>query len=432
MTVTYDPTDPAYFDEADYRAEATRIYDLCQGCRLCWNLCPSFESLFDIVDTKYEGNMELLNHDEQDRIVNECYQCKLCYVKCPYIPPHEWALDFPRLMMRGQAIEYRKNGGKGLGDLVLTRTDLFGKLGTTFAPIANTMMGGRNSLPRKMMQAVTGVAAARELPKYAAQRFSDWFRKYFSGKKQDRSNGSVALFPTCMVEYQNPGIGKDAARVMERNHIGCDLADGLQCCGMPHLDIGNLEAFRAQAGENARILARQVRQGKEIVALQPTCAYTLKDEYPAFLGTEAAREVAAQVSHRREIGHDEMRPRVDEELRRKSVVLGRAAAPGAAVDVNIDRGAGLRSTIYVNTFNGAAAVGMAFRRCHARADVLIQMRQAAPDVFRIGGKGTLRVDVIQLGLRIIEKDRCAAAGGAVIGILGAQFRLAPLCLTMFS
>ena len=163
MTITYDPTDPAYFDEADYRAEATRIYDLCQGCRLCWNLCPSFESLFDIVDTKYEGNMELLNHDEQDRIVNECYQCKLCYVKCPYIPPHEWALDFPRLMMRGQAIEYRKKGGKGVGDLVLTRTDLFGKLGTTFAPIANTMMGGRNSLPRKMMQAVTGVAAAREL-----------------------------------------------------------------------------------------------------------------------------------------------------------------------------------------------------------------------------------------------------------------------------
>jgi glycerol-3-phosphate dehydrogenase subunit C len=161
------------------------------------------------------------------------------------------------------------------------------------------MMGGRNSLPRKMMQAVTGVAAARELPKYAAQRFSDWFRKYFSGKKQDRSNGSVALFPTCMVEYQNPGIGKDAARVMERNHIGCDLPDGLQCCGMPHLDIGNLEAFRAQAGENARILARQVRQGKEIVALQPTCAYTLKHEYPAYLKTEDARLVG---EHTQDVG----------------------------------------------------------------------------------------------------------------------------------
>ena len=99
------------FDEADYRAEATRIYDLCQGCRLCWNLCPSFESLFDIVDTKYEGNMELLNHDEQDRIVNECYQCKLCYVNCPYIPgQHEWELDFPRLMLRADAMRHAMTG----------------------------------------------------------------------------------------------------------------------------------------------------------------------------------------------------------------------------------------------------------------------------------------------------------------------------------
>src|SRR5437764_435748 len=102
MTVTYDPREPAYFDEADLRDELTRVYDLCHGCRLCFNLCPSFPTLFEYIDG-HDGKVDALSTAEQDQVVDECYQCKLCYVKCPYVPPHEWALDFPRLMLRAAA-----------------------------------------------------------------------------------------------------------------------------------------------------------------------------------------------------------------------------------------------------------------------------------------------------------------------------------------
>lgn len=292
MTVTYDPSHPAYFDEADYRAEVTRVFDACHGCRLCWNLCPSFQSLFDIIDSEHDGKPEALTPREQDRIVDECYQCKLCYVKCPYVPPHEWQLDFPRLMLRGAAVRWQQRGG-GLADQALARTDLLGRVGSAVAPLANALLGSPNSPARRALEKVAGVAAARQLPAYAGQRFSAWARRYLGGRAQRADNGDVALFQTCMVEYQNTGLGKDALRVLERNRIACAVPPNTVCCGMPWLDMGNLAAFRKQAAQNLAALAPYVRQGKDVVVLQPTCAYALRHEYPAYLKTDEAKLVAA-------------------------------------------------------------------------------------------------------------------------------------------
>ena len=124
MTATYDPTDPQYFDEGDLRSELTRVYDLCHGCRLCVSLCPSFPTLFDLIDAR-DGAVEELTPSEQDKVVDECYQCKLCYVKCPYVPPHEWELDFPRLMSRVHAVRQKQLVGvrERLTDQFLGRTD---------------------------------------------------------------------------------------------------------------------------------------------------------------------------------------------------------------------------------------------------------------------------------------------------------------------
>ena len=105
MTTTYDPAHPEYLDEPDLRVELERVYDLCHGCRLCFNLCPSFPTLFDFIDAR-DGDVAGMTPAEQDQVVDECYQCKLCYVKCPYVPPHEWQLDFPRLMMRAHAVRH--------------------------------------------------------------------------------------------------------------------------------------------------------------------------------------------------------------------------------------------------------------------------------------------------------------------------------------
>ncbi|MSQ23488.1 MAG: ferredoxin [Chloroflexi bacterium] len=289
MTNTYDPKHPAYFDEADVRQDLTRIFDLCHGCRLCWNLCPSFGSLFDMIDAR-DGQVDALAPAEQDRVVAECYQCKLCYLKCPYVPPHEWNLDFPRLMMRAAVARHTRDGGN-LTDQALAQTDLIGRVASAVAPLANAMTGTPGSLPRQLIEKTAGIAARRVLPLYSRERFSSWFERR-GGSATSAANGRVAIFQTCMVEYQEPGIGQDAVKVCERNQIQCEVPHGTVCCGMPWLDAGDMEAFQRHGQKNVSMLSAHVRQGKDVVVLQPTCGYVLKEEYPAYVGGEEAQLVA--------------------------------------------------------------------------------------------------------------------------------------------
>jgi Fe-S oxidoreductase len=292
LTTTYDPKHPQYLDQGDVRDEQHRVYDLCHGCRLCWNLCPSFNSLFDIIDESHDGQVDAMTSAEQDRIVDECYQCKLCYVKCPYVPPHEWALDFPRLMLR--AVAARHGGGSGdLTDQFLGQTDLIGKVSTVGAPVLNRVTGSPGSLARKVMQRATGIHADRLLPPYARQRFSTWWNKRGKAKvRAEDAREQVALFPTCLVEYQDPSIGRDLVHVYERNGIACDVPEGTVCCGMPWLDGGDVRSFTKQAEQNVAVLADAVRAGNDVVVPQPTCGYVLKRDYPEYVGNDDSRLVA--------------------------------------------------------------------------------------------------------------------------------------------
>ena len=291
MTTTYDPRHPAYYDEGDLRGEMTRVYDLCHGCRLCWNLCPSFQSLFEMIDAK-DGDVEGLAPAEQDRVVDECYQWKLCYVKCPYVPPHEWELDFPRLMLRSGAAR-RKQQPFDPEAQFCGRTDLLGKVSTTLAPLVNRASAKPGSLPRRVMEKTVGIASQRVLPPYARQRFSTWWKK--RGRPAlaaDPARANVAVFATCLVEYQDPTIGQDLVKVYEHNDVSCDVPPGVSCCGMPWLDDGDVDNFVKQAERNLPALAAAVRAGRDIVVPQPTCCYVLKREYPEYVGSDDARLVA--------------------------------------------------------------------------------------------------------------------------------------------
>jgi len=296
LTTTYDPDHPAYYDEADLRSELTRVYDLCHGCRLCLSLCPAFPTMFNLIDAR-DGDVAALSREEQDQVVDECYQCKLCYIKCPYIPPHEWQLDFPRMILRAEAVK-NKTGGTLKGKLTtqaLARTDLLGKVGTLTAPLTNAMLRTPGSPMRKLIDATVGLASQRILPPYARERFSTWFkkRKARGGVSLGRAEQArAAVFPTCLVEYQNPGIGKDLVKVYERNGVDCELATANGCCGAPWLHSGEFEPFRKQAARNVEALAQIVREGRDIVVPQPTCGYVLKRDYPEYLKTDDARLVA--------------------------------------------------------------------------------------------------------------------------------------------
>ena len=295
MTTTYDPKDPVYFDEADVRDELTRVYDLCHGCRLCFKFCTSFPTLFEMIDKHDDQDAGRLTPADQDQVVDECFQCKLCYVNCPYIPElHEWNLDFPRLMLRADAMQHA-NGIKSFRDKATTqmmgRTDLLGTLATSTGPIANKVINAEpGSAIRKVVAKTTGVSPVRLLPPYAKQRFSTWFKKRPEINLTKRQ-GRVTVFPTCLVEYQETDIGKDLVKVYERNGIECSNTDA-GCCGAPWLHSGNVKEFTKVAEKNIKTLAAEVRSGTDIVVPQPTCSYIIKKDYLDYVGGPDAELVA--------------------------------------------------------------------------------------------------------------------------------------------
>jgi Fe-S oxidoreductase len=291
-THLYEPLDPTYFDAVDARAERDRTFQICSDCRLCVRLCPSFKDLFRLIDG-HEGVHPArdLTDAEHKVVVDECYQCKLCYVVCPYTPDQaqEWKIDFPRLMMRSLAIQGRE-GRVGHAARLLARTDLQGRLATVAAPVVNAT--GNVRFLRGLMEKATGIAADRKLPQYARERFSKWFSRRDAEPVPTRE--PVALFPTCLIEYQEPAIGRAMVEVCEHNGIACELPEGQVCCGMPWLDAGDIDRFTDAARRNVAALAPAARAGRTILVPQPTCAYVLKHDYPDVLGSEDARVVAAQ------------------------------------------------------------------------------------------------------------------------------------------
>jgi glycerol-3-phosphate dehydrogenase subunit C len=288
-----DPTTLAFWDLGKVDAELRRVYDICAGCRRCLPLCPSFKVMFGRLDVEaVDGDVEKLPAADVKEVVDLCYQCKLCFNHCPYTPPHRWAVDFPRLMLRARAAEARRHGVT-LQDRVLGNTDLVGKLGSLAAPLSNWL--NELAVHRRFMQAVAGIHRDRRLPTFHRPTFSAWFRSTARPAAAEGGRTAarkVALFTTCSVEYNAPAIGRAAVRVLERNAVDVTVPEQ-RCCGMPYLDGGAIEQCRSLVRANVRTLAVAVREGREIVSPGPTCSYMLKQEYPWLDDSEDARLVAA-------------------------------------------------------------------------------------------------------------------------------------------
>lgn len=287
MTTTYDPHHPEYLDEADVRDELTRVFDLCHGCRRCVELCTSFPTLFAFVDRFDDQDAGRLTPAEQDQVVEECFQCKLCHINCPYTPElHEWALDFPRLMLRADAMRHANGhqpARQRITNRAMARTDAMGRIGSATASLANAVVGApEGSFVRRAIAGTVGVSSVRLLPPYAKQRFSTWMKRWVKQRNADadaRRQGTVTVFPTCLVEYQDVQVGKDLVRVYERNGIECSITDA-GCCGAPWLHAGDLKHFTKVANKNVRTLAAEIRAGGgDVVVPEPTCGYVLKKDY---------------------------------------------------------------------------------------------------------------------------------------------------------
>jgi Fe-S oxidoreductase len=292
----YDPTDPRYYDARDLRSETERIFSLCADCRLCVRYCGSFPKLFDAIDTyctdeKYaEVDTKKLRAEDVKEVVNLCFQCKLCYIKCPYTPGnHEWAIDFPRLMARGKAKQVKDNGVP-LVDKLLGNPDAIGKVATKVSPLAN--WANESKLHRQFMQSLLDIHKDKKLPSFASKTFADQFAAHRKAPRGELA-GKIAFFSTCYVNYSQPEIGLDTLEVMAQNNVDVTFAYE-RCCGMPLWHNGDMDGATQAARQNVQDLIGFVKQGRTIVATNPTCSQMIRVEYPRLLGTDDAKTVGAQ------------------------------------------------------------------------------------------------------------------------------------------
>jgi glycerol-3-phosphate dehydrogenase subunit C len=288
----FDIRAPEFWERPALDGELRRVFDICNGCRRCLPLCPSFKDLMGSLDREeVDGEADRLPAPDMQRVVDLCYQCKLCYNHCPYTPPHRWMIDFPRLMLRARAVAARERGGVTLQDRVLGNTDLVGRLGTATAPLANWANG--NPAHRALMERVLGIHRDRNLPPFAGQRFSRWFARQ-PAPPTGSPAGRVALFATCPVEYNDPAVGRATVAVLRHNRVDVSLPPQ-RCCGMPYLDGGAVDQARRLIDENVASLGPAAREGREVVVPGPTCSYMMKQEWP-WLATD--RETARLVAER--------------------------------------------------------------------------------------------------------------------------------------
>lgn len=290
--LSYSATEEKYWDRGGLDKELERVFDVCNGCRLCFNLCPSFPALFDAAEHN-GGEVRDLKPAAVEEVIDLCYNCKMCEVKCPYTThdKHPFELDFARLMMRAKAVRAREHG-VSLRDRMLGNPDLLGSVGSLTPGLANASC--KNRLQRTIMEKLLGIHRDKKLPDFAGETFEKWLSRNPLPADPANPSAKVVLFPTCFINYYNPGPGQAAVEVLARNNcaVSCTKQN---CCGMPALDGGDIGFAQKQAHSNIATLLPYVRAGYKVAALNPTCSMTMKSEYLDILEGDDVKEFASAV-----------------------------------------------------------------------------------------------------------------------------------------
>ncbi|MCZ6604406.1 MAG: heterodisulfide reductase-related iron-sulfur binding cluster [Alphaproteobacteria bacterium] len=363
-----DFTDPGALD-----AETRRVFDICHGCRRCFNLCDTFPRLFDLIDNSETGELDSVASAGFGPVVDACTLCDMCFMtKCPYVPPHEFALDFPHLMLRHRAAEAAA-GKTGLADRELAKTDRNGKLGSAIAPLANWATGTGNRLARKGLEWTAGIDHRAPLPPYAKPTMEKRWAKDAApvDRAAPAAGRRAVIYATCHMNYSDPDLGLLCQRLLAANGVETELVYP-ECCGMPQLEQGALARVADKAVAVAAAMRPWIDQGYQVIALVPSCALMLKMEWPLLVPEGVP-------------GHEDV------------VALSAATRDVSQVLVDIAKTEGLATQLgpIDGPHGGHVSLHMA---CHARAQNM--GRKAEELLALIPG---LTLDVI---------ERCSGHGGA--------------------
>ena len=287
-----------FYDEQSLNTELERVFDICHGCRRCVSLCDSFPTLFDLVDDSATFEVDGVDKTDYSKVSDQCYLCDLCYMtKCPYTPPHQWEVDFPHLMLRAKAVKFTQVGAS-VRDKILTATDTVGKLASI--PLVDITVNAlnKNNIFRKALEKGLGIHHQAPVPLY----HSNTLRKRIAPLVSEATaiapvpagvtQGKVALYVTCYGNYNSPELGEDFYNVFTHNGIHIDLVSKEQCCGMPKLELGDLQSVAKLKEANIPVLAKLVDEGYDLIAPIPSCVLMYKQELPLmFPDDEDVRKV---------------------------------------------------------------------------------------------------------------------------------------------
>jgi len=274
-----------FYDEAPLFEELERVFDVCHGCRRCFNLCNAFPTLFDAVDESETMEVDGVPKKIYWKIVDHCYLCDMCYMsKCPYVPPHEWNIDFPHLMLRAKAARFKRDGAS-VRDKILSATDTVGKLAGIPVVVDIVNATNRSKIGRKLLEATLGVHHKAPVPEFHSKTARKRLARLENANPVDvmptaNTRGKVVLYATCYGNRNHPAIDEDLVAVFEHNGIAMAIAEKEVCCRMPKLELGDLDAVAKAKETNIPILAAMVDKGWDIVTPIPSCTLMYKQELP--------------------------------------------------------------------------------------------------------------------------------------------------------
>ena len=285
-----------FYDAAKLDQELARVFNICHGCRRCVNLCTAFPTLFDLVDSSPTLEVDGVRKADFDKVVDQCYLCDMCYMtKCPYVPPHAWNVDFPHLMLRAKAVKFLKGDVK-IRDRLLSSTDALGRLASIPVVVQAVNAANQAGVTRAIMDSVLGIHQDRVLPEYDSAKFRSTAKPMASFPVKDgkAAPGKVAIYSTCYVNYNEPGIGHDLLKVLAHNEVPAVIVEKEVCCGMPKLELGDLQAVARNKARNVPGLARLAHEGYAILSAVPSCTLMFKQELPLMFPDDAAVAAVAE------------------------------------------------------------------------------------------------------------------------------------------
>ena len=280
-----------FWNEDALNRELERVYDICHGCRRCVSLCQAFPTLFDLVDGSSTMEVDGVAKADFGKVVDQCYLCDLCYqTKCPYVPPHQWNVDFPHLMLRAKAIKHRKGETKVSAKLI-SNTRMVGKLASIPVVVEAVNWANKNAPLRALTEKTLDVHRDAQLPTYHSPTARSRLRKHQDTGEgavtAGPTSGKVAIFITCYGDHNHPKMVEDLVAVLRHNGVAVKLLARESCCGMPKLELGDLATVEKYKNANLPLLAEAVDQGWDLIAPIPSCVLMFKQEIPLMFPDES-------------------------------------------------------------------------------------------------------------------------------------------------